>query len=245
MKSIRMPLDKALSDVLGGFKVKADHIQSALKAAALEFKAVEKWTWNDIKDFAKEVREISKPTILIANKMDLSPAEKNLEMMNQVFKGRLIVPCCSEAELALRRAEQKGFIKYIPGEEVFRVLEEGKLTKEQAWALNYVHDKVLSKFMTTGIQHALNTCVFKLLKMNAVYPVEDAANLADKRGNILPDVFLMANNASVRDLAGQIHTRLLETMIYAVDARTGLRLPLDYILKDRDIINIVAATRRK
>jgi len=47
-------------------------------------------------------------------------------MMTEIFKGKFVIPCCSEAELALRRAEQKGFIKYIPGEEAFRVLEEGK-----------------------------------------------------------------------------------------------------------------------
>jgi len=41
----------------------------------------------------------------------------------------------------------------------------------------------------------------------------------------------MPDNDTVRDLAAQIHTQLLDTMIYAVDVRTGLRLPLDYVLK--------------
>ena len=245
MKRVNLPLDKALSDVLGGFKVRPEQVQLALRKSTLEFKEIEKWTWEDIKNFAGEVREISKPTIIIANKMDLPPAEKNLELMTKTFGSKFIVPCCSEAELALRRAEQKGLIKYVPGEEAFRVSEEGRLNKEQAWALNYVQERVLSKFMTTGIQYALNTCVFRLLKMNTVYPVEDAANLSDKKGNVLPDVFLMPDNDTVRDLAAQIHSQLLDTMIYAVDARTGLRLPFDYVLKDRDIINIVAAARRK
>ncbi|HJX23508.1 MAG TPA: redox-regulated ATPase YchF [Candidatus Bathyarchaeia archaeon] len=245
MTRASLPLDKALSDVLGGFKVRLEQVQLALRRSALEFKDIDKWTWEDIKSFSKEVREVSKPTIIIANKMDLPTAEKNFELMTETFRGKLVIPCCSEAELALRRAEQKGVIKYIPGEEAFRVLEEEELTKEQAWALNYVQDRVLSKFMTTGIQYALNTCIFKLLRMNTIYPVEDAANLSDKKGNVLPDVFLMPNNDTIRDLAAQIHTQLLDTMIHAVDVRTGLRLPLDYVLKDRDIINIVTAARRK
>jgi len=245
MKRANIPLDRALTDVLGGFKVRPEQVQLALRKTTLEFKEIEKWTWEDTKNLSKEVREISKPTIIIANKMDLPQAEKNLELMTEIFKGKFVIPCCSEAELALRRAEQKGFIKYIPGEEAFRVLEEEKLTKEQAWALNYVQERVLTKFVTTGIQYAINTCIFRLLKMNTIYPVEDAANLSDKKGNVLPDVFLMPDNDTVRDLAAQIHTQLLDTMIYAVDVRTGLRLPLDYVLKDRDIINIVAAARRK
>jgi ribosome-binding ATPase YchF (GTP1/OBG family) len=86
--------------------------------------------------------------------------------------------------------------------------------------------------------------VFKLLRMNTVYPVEDASRLADKRGNVLPDVFLTPHDSTVKDFAREIHTQLEKTMIYAVDARTGLRLPVDYITKDRDIISIVAAAKK-
>jgi hypothetical protein len=46
------------------------------------------------------------------------------------------------------------------------------------------------------------------------------------------------------DLAAQIHSELAKKMIYAVDARTGLRLPMDYVLRDRDVINIVSAARK-
>jgi hypothetical protein len=38
---------------------------------------------------------------------------------------------------------------------------------------------------------------------------------------------------------------LARTMIYAVDARTKIRLPTDYKLKDRDVVNIVAAAKEK
>ena len=79
--------------------------------------------------------------------------------------------------------------------------------------------------------------------MNAVYPVEDAEKYSDKKGNVLPDVFLVPYNASVADLAGQIHSELAKTMIYAIDARAKIRLPMDYKLKDRDVIKIVAAAR--
>ena len=95
------------------------------------------------------------------------------------------------------------------------------------------------------MQFALNTCVFKLLGMNVVYPVEDADKFSDRKGAVLPDAFLVPYNASVSDLAAQIHSELARTMIYAVDARTKIRLPKDYKLKDRDVVNIVAAAKGK
>jgi hypothetical protein len=79
--------------------------------------------------------------------------------------------------------------------------------------------------------------------MNAVYPVEDEGKFSDGKGNVLPDAFLVPYNASVVDLAGQIHSDLAKTMIYAVDARTKIRLPTDYKLKDRDVVKIVAAAK--
>jgi len=241
----KISLDKAFYEDMAGLKVKLEHVQQALKEMELEEKAVDKWSATEVKGFARKIRELSKPTVIIANKMDLAYAERNYERMVEEFKGTFVIPCCSEAELALRRAEQKGFITYVPGEETFRVLDESKLTREQTWALNYVQQRVFHKWMRTGIQFAINLAIFKLLGLNAVYPVEDPTNLSDKKGNVLPDVFLVPSNSTVRDLARQIHTELADTMIYAIDARTGLRLPNDYIVRDRDIINIVAAARKK
>jgi ribosome-interacting GTPase 1 len=54
----------------------------------------------------------------------------------------------------------------------------------------------------------------------------------------------MPPNSTVRDLARTIHSELEKGLLYAIDVRTGLRLPGDYKLKDRDILSIVSATRR-
>ena len=81
--------------------------------------------------------------------------------------------------------------------------------------------------------------------MVAVFPVEDATRYTDHEGNVLPDVFLLPEGSTPRDLAYKIHTELGETFIYAIDARTGIRLGEDYKLKNRDIIKIVSAARRR
>jgi ribosome-binding ATPase YchF (GTP1/OBG family) len=232
---------KNLTKELSGLKITTEHVQKVLEKNDLTDKDLDRWKRDDIWNFAKSIREISKPTIIIANKMDLFPADRNYEKLSNEFGQAFVIPASSDAELALRRAEQKGYVEYVPGEEVFRVRDKEKLTVEQREALTYVDQRVFSKWIRTGVQFALNTCVFKLLAMNTVYPVEDAEKFSDRKGNVLPDVFLVPYNSTVADLAAQIHSELARTMIYAIDARTKIRLPTDYRLKDRDVVKIVAA----
>jgi ribosome-binding ATPase YchF (GTP1/OBG family) len=99
--------------------------------------------------------------------------------------------------------------------------------------------------MRTGVQFAINVAVFKLLRMNAVYPVADVSKLSDKDGNILPDVYLMKSGSTIEDLAREIHTELVKGLLYAIDIRDGLRLPINYHIKDRDILSIVSAKKKK
>ncbi|HDO21018.1 MAG TPA: TGS domain-containing protein, partial [Candidatus Bathyarchaeota archaeon] len=171
--------------------------------------------------------------------------EENYEKMVEEFGRSIVVPCSAEAELALRRAEQKKLIKYVPGMEMFKVIDEAKLTAKQKWALNYVQRRVMGRIFRTGVQQALNIAVFKLLKMNVIYPVENPRKLSDKRGNVLPDAFLMPPNATILDLALKIHTELAKGLIYGLDVKTGIRLPKDYVLRDRDVISLITASKRK
>jgi ribosome-binding ATPase len=238
-------LDKAMTKELVGIGVKSGHVTRALDEAGLRDKHPKSWKDEDSRSFSESIRAISKPTLIVANKMDLAYSEKNFERLREEFKSQLVVPVSSEAEVALNRAKEAGFVEYVPGEETFRVIDESRLTKDQAWALAYVEQKVLNKLMRTGVQFALNSAVFKLLGMNTVYPVEDPKNLSDKKGNVLPDAYLVPKSYVAKDLAGEIHSDLAKTMIHAIDARNGLRLPQDYQLRDRDVISIVTATRKK
>ncbi len=245
IKGGRHVIVDALHKVLSGMKVTKQHIIDSLAAAEVEDKPIERWSEADYEKLAYELRIRAKPTLIVANKMDLGPAEENYEKLVEEFGRSLVVPCSAEAELALRRAERSGLIEYVPGTEVFRVVNDANLTPKQMWALNYVQNRVMGKIFRTGVQQALNIAVFKLLKMNVVYPVEDPVKLSDKHGNVLPDAFLMPPNSTVLDLAREIHSELAKGVIYAIDAKTGIRLPKDYILRDRDVISIVTTHRRR
>ncbi|MEM2760081.1 MAG: TGS domain-containing protein, partial [Nitrososphaerales archaeon] len=67
----------------------------------------------------------------------------------------------------------------------------------------------------------------------------------DKHGNVLPDVYLLPSGSTIEDLARQIHSDLAKNLLHAIDIRDGLRLPKDYHIKDRDVVSIVSATKKK
>ena len=223
--------------------VNRSHVMEVLNKLKL-YEDIEAWSEDQRREFAWSLREVSKPTLIVANKMDVPESSKNFAKIRESYHDMIVVPCSAESELTLRRAEQSGVIKYIPGEERFDITKDAKLNEKQSMALEHISKEILGEYMQTGVQFALNVAVFKLLRMNTVYPVSDPARFSDNSGNVLPDVHLMASGSTVKDLAGSIHSDLARGLIYALDVRTGLRLPVDYQLKDRDVLSIVSATKK-
>ncbi|MEM3453432.1 MAG: TGS domain-containing protein, partial [Candidatus Hadarchaeum sp.] len=152
-------------------------------------------------------------------------------------------PTCSEAELILRRAAERGIIEYHPGDAEFKLLKPELLNEQQKMALEKI-SVLLKKFGSTGVQQVVDKAIYELLKLIVVYPVDDEHKLTDKNGNILPDAFLVRRGTTAREFAYTIHTELGEAFLYAIDARTKRRLGEDYQLKDGDIIKIVSSRGR-
>lgn len=234
-----------ISEVFAGIGVSEAHVHRALVECNLQDKNFDDYSMDDSKSFAWALRDISKPTLIVANKVDVPMAMKNFQRLREEYKDIMVVPASAEAELTLRRAENKGLIKYVPGDERFDIAKQEELNDKQKWALNFIRKDILGEYMRTGVQHAINVAVFKLLKMNAVYPVADASKLTDKHGNVLPDIYLLPTGSTIEDLAKQIHSELAKGLLYAIDIRDGLRLPTDYQLKDRDVVSIVSTTKKK
>ncbi|QQG49571.1 MAG: redox-regulated ATPase YchF [archaeon] len=234
----------AVEEVMQGIGVRKEHVVMAMNDAGLMDKPFDSWNEKEAQAFCWSLREYSKPTLLIANKMDLPFAAENFRKLREKFKGLIVVPTSGEAELTLRRAEGRHLIRYIPGEERFEILKPQELNDAQRSALAYIKRKVFGEYLRTGVQFALNIEVFKLLKMNAIYPVADAQKLTDTHGRVLPDVYLMPTGSTVEELAKAVHTDLVKGLVYAVDVRTGLHLPTNYVLRDRDVLSIVSTAKR-
>ena len=235
----------AITEIFRGIGVREEHVRMALQDNNLLGTKFDDFGLQRSKDFCWSLREISKPTLIVANKVDLPSASEAFRRIREQYKDMIVVPSSADAELTLRRAGNRGLINYIAGDERFEIRDQAALNDKQKWALNFIRKDILGEYMRTGVQFAINVAVFKLLRMNAVYPVADANRLADKHGNILPDVYLMKSGSTVGDLARDIHSELAKGLLHAIDIRDGLRLPTNYQLKDRDVISIISASKKK
>jgi ribosome-binding ATPase YchF (GTP1/OBG family) len=231
-----------LEERLSGLAIKRVHIFEAVRRTGLNPDKPTSWSEEDFLRFIDTLRQIAKPMLIAANKMDIPTAEENFERLRKL--NYIVVPCCAEAELALRRAAEKKLIDYRPGDCSFKINSPEKLTESQLKALETIRERVLLKFGSTGVQEAINMAYFKLLNMIIVYPVEDLEHLSDHNGRVLPDAYLVPYGTTARELAYLIHTELGESFIYAVEARERKRVGEDYVLKDRDVISIVSAKKR-
>jgi ribosome-binding ATPase YchF (GTP1/OBG family) len=238
-------LVEALTKFLSGIKANSKQVSQALNKSKLEDIPFVEWNLDETIKFVAFLLPLIKPTLIMANKMDVLTSEKNLEILTEFYGRSLVATCSAEAELALRRAEKKGLLHYTPGQEMFKIEENAVLTPKQKGALDYIERRVMAKWMRTGIQQALNTVIFKLLRNNMVYPVSDEAKYMDHHGNILPDVYLMPDGSTPIDLARSVHTRLAKNYILAIDAKTGIRLPKNYNLRHKDVIKVITRSKTK
>jgi ribosome-binding ATPase YchF (GTP1/OBG family) len=242
VESERSDLYTMLEERLSGLAIRRGHIFEAVRKANLNAEKPTAWSEEDFLRFVDTLRQIAKPMLIVANKIDIPTAEENLERLKKL--NYVVVPCCSEAELALRRAAEKQLIDYRPGDCNFNITKPEKLSEGQIQALETIRQKVLLKLGSTGVQEAINMAYSKLLNMITVYPVEDLEHLADHNGRVLPDAYLVPYGTTARELAYIIHTELGEGFIYAIEAREKKRVGEDYVLKDRDVLSIASAKKR-
>jgi len=231
-----------LEERLSGLGIRRGHLIEALRKTGLSGEKPTFWSDEDFLKFIDMLRQVSKPMLVVANKMDIPTSQANLERLRE--SNRIIVPVCAEAELALRRAAEKQLIDYRPGDCNFKINAPERFSESQVKALEIIREKILLDFGSTGVQEAVNMAFFKLLNMITVYPVEDLEHLSNHEGGVLPDAYLVPYGTTARQLAYIIHTELGEGFIYAVEAREGKRLGEDYVLKDRDVVSIVSARKR-
>lgn len=228
-------LSEAIAKQFSGLKVTEEHVKMAIRKTNLGDRPTQ-WSDEDVKDFCGVLRNISKPMIIAANKIDLEEGVNNFNRIKKEFDHMIIIPCSADSELALRQAAKAGLIHYIPGNDSFKILKD--LSEGQKEALNKINKGVLSYYGSTGVQDVLNVAVFELLKYIAIFPAS-ATKHADSKGNVLPDCFLLPPNSTALDFAFFLHTDFGNNFIKAIDARTKRAVGKDYILKHRDGLEIV------
>ena len=230
-------LNKAVAKQLSSLRVTEKLMEKVIQKLSLDSNIM-KWDRNVLLKIAAELRKATKPMVIACNKIDVKGADENFERLKNEFQHYLLVPCSAEAELALREAAKHELIKYVPGENNFGILLKEKLNDNQKNALNFIKTDVLDKYGSTGVQKTLDIAVFELLKYIAIFP-GGVGKLQDQHGNFIPDCFLMPSNTTALDFAFKLHTDIGNHFIKAIDVRSKKPIGKDYILRHRDVIEIV------
>lgn len=233
----KKPLDEAILSVVSGLNIKKSHIEKALSILGIENNDYDIGP-EEIKALAHELRLVSKPILIAANRIDidLDIAKENLEKLRKEFPDKIIVPTSGYAELILKELDKEGKISYIPGEKEIEI--KTKLSEKEKKAIEFIEEKIFQEFGSTGVQLALDKVVFDLLRYIPVFP-GGVNKLTDKEGRVLPDCFLLPEGSTVLDFAQKIHSDMADKFIKAIDVRTKKIIGKDYILKPRDVIQII------
>lgn len=175
------------------------------------------------------------PIVIACNKIDLPGAKETYERLKKKYEQ--VFPVSAAAELALRKAEQKGVIKYVPGDLEFEII---KADEKQAEALEFLK-KIIKENQGTGVQKIIDFIVYTILKGIVVYPVENEHKFSNHKGEVLPDALLLKDGTTAIELANYIHTDLAKKFICAFDVKAKIKIGAEHKLKNKDIIKIVAS----
>jgi ribosome-binding ATPase len=226
----------AVAKQFSGLRVKEEDVRSILIKLKLDPEKPTLWTDEDLNNFTRELRHTTKPMIIAANKIDKPQAKENMERLKNEFPDILMIPCSADSELSLRQAAASGLIDYTQGDKSFKINDE-KINEKQREALESIRKNVLEVYGSTGVQEVLDKAVFNLLKYIAIFPA--GSKLADSKGNVLPDCFLLPEGSTALDFAYFLHTDIGDKFVKAIDVRTKQPVGKDHPLKHRDGIEIM------
>ena len=224
---------EAIVKQFSGLKVDENDVKSVILKSGLNTEKPTSWSSQDLSNFSNILRKITKPMIIAANKMDRPKSKENFMKLKDEFDYEMI-PCFADAELALREADKSGIIEYIPGEGSFK--EVKILNEKQKQALKKM-DEFIKEYGNTGVQRVLNFVVFDILKCIAIFPA--GAKMADSKGNVLPDCYLMKEGSTALDFAFRLHSDIGNNFVKAIHIRNKQAVGKDYVLKHRDGLEIM------
>jgi len=225
-----------LGQNLSGVKILPHHIEKAIREIGAEEKMFDQWTAEDKFEFAKKCRLFSKPIIIAANKCDMPKAEENIKKMKEKFPNKKIIACSAASELALRKANKAGILKYYPGWKKFEIL--GELNEKQKEGLEVIRKNVLEKFEGTGVQKCLDEVILGVLSYIPIFP-GGTKGLTDSQGRVIPDCFLLKSGSTALDFAFALHTDMGEGFIRAIDVKTKQVIGKEHELKYGDVVEII------
>jgi hypothetical protein len=227
-------LHKGISEILTGLGITPEDVRDAEETAGIDLTHADA---DALVRFCREISKISKPMVPVGNKVDQAP-----QSLVDSLKSDGFLFASAAGELALRNAAQAKIVRYLPGDIGFSLINEQALSAPQKAGLGKIAE-VMQKYGGTGVQQAIDHAIREVLRLIVVFPVEDEHKFSDSKGRILPDAFLMKKGSTPRDLAFMVHTDIGKGFLYAVDARTKMRVKDTHELHEGDVIRIVSTAK--
>jgi len=227
-------LHKGIAEVLTGLGITPEDVRDAEETAEIDLAHADA---DALITFCREISRISKPMVPVGNKVDQAP-----QSLVDALKRDGFLFASAAGELALRNAAQAKIVRYLPGDPAFSLVNEQALSGPQKAGLGKIAE-VMQQFGGTGVQQAIDHAIRQVLGLIVVFPVEDEHKFSDSKGRVLPDAFLMKKGSTPRDLAFMVHTDIGKGFLYAVDARTKMRVKDTHELHEGDVIRIVSTAK--
>ena len=235
-RSPEFKIDESLAELLTG--VGATELDVARTLRELDYPEDPiQWTDEHREALARQIRQRTKPIVVVANKADIAP-EGNVERLRAATE--YVVPATADGELALRNGAEAGIVDYDPGDPDFSIV--GDVSDQQAEGLERIRE-VMQEWGGTGVQQSLNTAVYDLLDHLTAYPVQNESKWTDGTGNVLPDAHLLPRDSTPTDLAYAVHSDIGDGYLHAVDAKNGRKIGDDHELEEGDVVKVVSSAK--
>jgi hypothetical protein len=230
-------VEVSLAEQMDAFGIGANEIKQVILGFGLGLDP-NAWSAADRLDLAREIRTRTKPLVIAANKMDTPEAQANYDEVTSdpAYDHLTVVPVSAHAEKALKTAADAGVIDYTPGASTFEVV--GDPSMEQKRGLERIRE-FTTTFGGTGVQAVLETALFDVLGVKAVFP-GSAGGIVTDEGKVLRDCFLLPPDATTEDFAYFLHSDIGEGLLHGVDCRSERQLGADHPLDHRDVVEIVS-----